>query len=44
MSNAKAVVLVWDILELMTFLHHNARSLLKRQVLTKKHMYSIYNN
>jgi hypothetical protein len=27
MSNAKVVILVWDILELMSFSHHDARSL-----------------
>jgi hypothetical protein len=27
MSNVKAVMLVWDILELMSFLHQDARSL-----------------
>jgi hypothetical protein len=30
MRNVKAVILVLNILKLMKFLHHNARSLLKR--------------
>jgi hypothetical protein len=31
MSGVKVVILIWDILELMLFLHHNARSLFKKQ-------------
>jgi hypothetical protein len=31
MNIVKAVILVWDILELMLFLHHDARSLPERQ-------------
>jgi hypothetical protein len=29
MNSVEAIILVWDILELMLFLHHNARSLPK---------------
>jgi hypothetical protein len=31
MGSVEAVILVWDIMELMSFLHHNSRSLHKRQ-------------
>jgi hypothetical protein len=34
-NNVKDVILVWSILELMLFLHHDVRSLSKKQGQTK---------